>query len=128
MFSFSRPSPRSSPRVARRSRPARQRRWPLPLRPSLVDADAEIDAASYGWAAPVGTYEGRVSAWECLNPAGDGDPAAQDFPLNADGDIWWSWGNQYMFVRIEGNRRVLPATRAGPFFYHVSFAASVRPP
>lgn len=45
----------------------------------------------------------------------------QVFPLNPDSDMFWSWGGQFMFVRIEGSSR--PNAGAGwvPFVYHVGF-------
>ncbi|HET9959146.1 MAG TPA: MbnP family protein [Polyangiaceae bacterium] len=31
-----------------------------------------------------------------------GDPTRRKFPLNADSDMYWSWGSSYLFVRFEG--------------------------
>jgi hypothetical protein len=93
---------------------------PLPYGLALVDADDE-SSQLLRLAAPPGTYESLRVSVGVPEPCNGGDPTLQVYPLNADGDMWWTWGNQYMFVRIEGNRRASGAAEAEPFFYHVGF-------
>ena len=45
----------------------------------------------------------------------------QVFPLNPDSDMFWTWGSQFMFIRIEGNSRASASDAWAPFMYHVGF-------
>jgi hypothetical protein len=43
------------------------------------------------------------------------------YPLNPDGQMFWSWGSQFLFIRIEGATRTPPATDFTTFFHHVGY-------
>jgi hypothetical protein len=93
---------------------------PLPYGLSLIDADDE-STQLLRLAAPAGTYEGLRISVGVPEPCNGGDPTTHVFPLNADGDMWWTWGNQYMFVRVEGEKGAPGAPEPEAFFHHVGF-------
>jgi hypothetical protein len=45
----------------------------------------------------------------------------QVYPLNPDSDMFWTWGSQFMFIRIEGSTRPGADGEWTPFLYHVGF-------
>lgn len=48
----------------------------------------------------------------------------QVYPLNPDSEMIWTWGSQYMFVRVEGFSRPDATAEWSPFAYHVGFDAA----
>lgn len=93
---------------------------PLPYGLQLVDADDETTQVMH-LAAPAGSYEGLRISVGVPAPCNGGDPTTQVFPLNADGDMYWTWGAQYMFIRIEGFLRETTGAPENPFLHHVGF-------
>jgi hypothetical protein len=75
---------------------------PRPYGVALVDLD---DAASQSLtiAAPGGDYMGLELGVGLPAACNAGDPTTRAFPLNADSDMFWTWGSQYMFIRAEGS-------------------------
>jgi hypothetical protein len=96
---------------------------PLPYGVQLLDAD---DASTQIWriAAPPGSYSslrfGVGVPPACNSPANTN----LVYPLNPDGEMFWSWGAQFMFVRVEGMTRRSPSEQLGSFAYHVGFDAA----
>ena len=72
---------------------------PLPYGLLLVDADDEASQL-LRLAAPAGTYEGLRISVGVPEPCNGGDPTTHVHPLNADGDMWWFWGSQFLFIRV----------------------------
>lgn len=75
---------------------------PLPYGITLIDADADN---TLRLAVPAGSYAGLELGVGLPAACNAGDPTRRIFPLSADGDMYWTWGAQYMFIRIEGQLR-----------------------
>lgn len=93
---------------------------PEPYEVHLVDAD---DAATQLLRMVVepGSYTALsfgVGVPSACNGMGS---TAQVYPLNPDSDMFWPWGSQFMFIRIEGTTRASATEAWGPFLYHVGF-------
>ncbi len=86
---------------------------PLAYELALVDADLDN---TLRLSAPSGEY--RTLAFGVGVPAvcNQTDPTTGVFPLSTDGGMYWSWGFQYTFSRVEGHLR-LAETWEG-FTYH----------
>jgi hypothetical protein len=89
----------------------------------LVDLDDPTSLA-LNLAAPAGDYAGLELGIGVPEPCNGGDPTLLSFPLNADGDMYWSWGARYMFIRIEGTEQADGAWT--PFTHHVGFQQNFR--
>lgn len=93
---------------------------PLPYGLQLVDAD---DAASQ--VLRLSAASGDYTALRL----GVGIPAAcnamastsQVYPLNPDSDMFWTWGSQFIFLRIEGSTRADATSEWGSLVYHVGY-------
>lgn len=96
---------------------------PSPYALQLVNAD-EPATQLLRLTAPAGHY----AAFHL----GVGVPAAcnaisatnQVYPLNPDSEMVWTWGSQYMFIRVEGFSRPNATAEWSPFAYHVGFDAA----
>lgn len=89
----------------------------------LVDLDDPTSAA-LNLAAPPGDYAGLELGIGIPQACNGGDPTLRSFPLNADGDMYWTWGEGYMFIRIEGTEQANGAWT--PFAHHVGFQQNFR--
>jgi hypothetical protein len=93
---------------------------PLPYGLHLVDAD-DPTTQQLHLATDMGSYTALR--------LGVGVPAAcnampvtnQVYPLNPDSDMFWTWGSQFMFIRIEGSTRTSSSGEWAPFLYHVGY-------
>jgi hypothetical protein len=93
---------------------------PAPYGIHLVDADDPTTQLVY-----LSTEMGNYTALRL----GVGVPSAcnairgtdQVYPLNPDSDMFWTWGSQFMFIRIEGAARPDSVGEWAPFLYHVGF-------
>ncbi|HKY38465.1 MAG TPA: MbnP family protein [Polyangiaceae bacterium] len=93
---------------------------PAPYGVHLVDAD-DPTTQLVRLSTAMGTYTALR--------LGVGVPAAcnairgtdQVYPLNPDSDMFWTWGSQFMFIRIEGSTRPGIDGEWSPFLYHVGF-------
>jgi hypothetical protein len=93
---------------------------PLPYGIHLVDADdattqvlrLATDAGSYT-ALRLGVGVPRACNWISTTDS--------IFPLNPDSDMFWTWGSQFMFIRIEGSTRPDSTAEWTSFLYHVGF-------
>jgi hypothetical protein len=97
---------------------------PLPYGLMLLDGAKPAPLALVG---PAGDYAALELGVGVPPPCNGGDPTRKVFPLNADGDMYWSWGSQYLFVRLEGFLRA-PRTE-GPWQglqLHLGFDALYR--
>jgi hypothetical protein len=96
---------------------------PLPYGVQLIDLD---DATTHRWRIAVaeGTYSGL--RFGVGVPQGCNSPSNTNlvYPLNPDGEMFWTWGAQFMFVRVEGMTRAGPSEAFGPFAHHVGFDAA----
>ncbi|HEY5375629.1 MAG TPA: MbnP family protein, partial [Polyangiaceae bacterium] len=77
-------------------------RAPRPYGIALVDLDAPA-SQSLTIAGPAGDYVGLELGVGLPPACNAGDPTTRAFPLNADSDMYWTWGSQYMFMRVEGS-------------------------
>jgi hypothetical protein len=75
---------------------------PRPYGIALIDLD-DTASQSLTIAGPAGDYAGLELGVGLPPACNGGDPTTQAFPLNADSDMYWTWGSQYMFMRIEGS-------------------------
>jgi hypothetical protein len=74
-------------------------------------------------AATPGSYAGLkfgVGVPEACNSASS---TSLVYPLNPDSDMFWTWGSQFMFVRLEGRQRQ-PDTAWSSLVLHVGYAPS----
>jgi hypothetical protein len=96
---------------------------PSPYALHLVNAD-EPETQVLRLTAPAGNYAafhlgvGVPAACNALNATN------QVYPLNPDSDMVWTWGSQYMFVRVEGFSRPDASAEWSSFAYHVGFDAA----
>ena len=91
---------------------------PLPYGLLLVDPEK---ATALTLLAPAGSYAGLELGVGVPAPCNAGDPTKRVFPLSADGDMYWSWGSQYLFVRLEGFVREPGETTWGRYQLHMGF-------
>ncbi|HEY3667769.1 MAG TPA: MbnP family protein [Polyangiaceae bacterium] len=96
---------------------------PLPYGISLVDLDVPA-SQSLTLIGPGGDYSGLELGVGLPAACNAGDPTKRAFPLNADSDMYWTWGTQYMFIRIEGARGGEGAWSS--FTLHVGFQQAYR--
>lgn len=56
-------------------------------------------------------------------PAGCNATSSTDavYPLDPDSQMFWTWGSQFLFIRIEGATRLPPAPELTTFFHHVGY-------
>ena len=96
---------------------------PSPYALQLVNAD-EPATQLLRLTAPPGPYAafhlgvGVPAACNALNATD------QVYPLNPDSEMIWTWGSQYMFVRVEGFSRPDANAEWSAFAYHVGFDAA----
>ena len=96
---------------------------PSPYALHLVNAD-EPETQVLRLTAPAGNYAafhlgvGVPAACNALNATN------QVYPLNPDSDMVWTWGSQYMFVRVEGFSRPNANAEWSSFAYHVGYDAA----
>lgn len=93
---------------------------PLPYALELVDADAEATQL-LRLKAEAGSYAGLRLSIGVPAACNTMDSTAQVYPLNPDSDMFWTWGSQFMFVRVEGSTRKDAGVEWMPFLYHVGF-------
>jgi hypothetical protein len=91
---------------------------PLPYGLLLVDPEKVTSVALL---APPGSYAGLELGVGVPALCNAGDPTKRSYPLSADGDMYWSWGSQYLFVRLEGFVRGPAETAWGPYALHMGF-------
>jgi len=75
---------------------------PRPYGIALVDLDDPV-SQSLTIAGPAADYAGLELGVGLPAACNVGDPTTRAFPLNADSDMFWTWGTQYMFIRVEGS-------------------------
>ncbi|HEX7452109.1 MAG TPA: MbnP family protein [Polyangiaceae bacterium] len=90
---------------------------------ALVDLDAPA-SQSLTIAGPAGDYAGLELGVGLPPACNAGDPTTRAFPLNADSDMYWTWGSQYMFIRVEGSLGGNGAWSS--FALHVGFQQAYR--
>jgi len=93
---------------------------PLPYGIQLVDAD-DPTTQSLHLAVPQGNYTSFKLGVGV--PAGCNAVSSTDavYPLNPDSQMFWTWGSQFLFIRVEGAERMPPATDFANFFHHVGY-------
>jgi hypothetical protein len=96
---------------------------PSPYGLQLIDLD---DATTQTWRIVVaeGSYSGLrfgVGVPQGCNPPSN-TPLV--YPLNPDSEMFWPWGGQFMFVRVEGMTRASQSEALGSFAHHVGFDAA----
>lgn len=99
---------------------------PLPYGLALVDADDQASQALHLAATP-GTYVALRFGVGVPAPCNHVSSTSQVFPLNPDSDMFWTWGSQFLFIRIEGNAKRAGAESWEPFFYHLGYDAGFTP-
>jgi hypothetical protein len=93
---------------------------PLPYELQLVDADdpatqlLRLSAASGNYTA-LRFSVGVPKACNWMSST------AAVYPLNPDSDMFWTWGSQFMFIRIEGSSRPSASGEWQGFTYHVGY-------
>lgn len=87
----------------------------------LLLVDAEDDTQVLSLAAPAGAYEGLRFSIGVPAPCNGWDPTLHAFPLNAGSDMYWTWGEQFMFIRLEGAERPSSADAWSTLRHHVGF-------
>ena len=96
---------------------------PTPYGLALVDLDNPA-SQSLRIAGPPGDYAGLELGVGVPAPCNTGDPTSHVFPLNADSDMYWTWGTQYMFIRVEGTQQ--SASTWSNFGLHVGYQQAYR--
>src|SRR5882724_1868667 len=93
---------------------------PLPYGIQLVSAD-DPATETLRLSVPQGNY--TALTFGVGVPAGCNAISSTDavYPLNPDGEMFWSWGSQFLFIRIEGASRMPPATDFTTFYRHVGY-------
>jgi hypothetical protein len=93
---------------------------PLPYGIQLVNAD-DPATETLRLSVPQGNY--TALTFGVGVPAGCNAVSSTDavYPLNPDGEMFWSWGSQFLFIRIEGASRMPPATDFTTFYHHVGY-------
>ena len=93
---------------------------PLPYGIQLVDAD-DPTTQNLRLAVPQGNYTSFKLGVGI--PAGCNAVSSTDavYPLNPDSQMFWTWGSQFLFIRVEGAERMPPATDFTNFFHHVGY-------
>jgi hypothetical protein len=94
---------------------------PLPYGLYLADAEQENELHVL---APPGAYIALELGLGVPASCNRGDPTVRVYPLSADSDMYWSWGAQYMFQRIEGSIQMNGTWTA--FLAHFGFDPSYR--
>jgi hypothetical protein len=96
---------------------------PRPYGVALVDLD---DPASQSLiiSGPAGDYAGLELGVGLPAACNAGDPTTRAFPLNADSDMFWTWGTQYLFIRVEGSRQ--SGVDWSTFALHVGYQQAYR--
>jgi hypothetical protein len=74
---------------------------PAPYGLVLLDAESP-GSLMLTLAAPPGAYTGLEFGVGVPEVCGEGKPTSKVAPLNADSDMYWPWGGQYLFVKVEG--------------------------
>jgi len=90
---------------------------------ALVDLD-DPASQSLTVSGPPGDYAGLELGVGLPAACNAGDPTTRAFPLNADSDMFWTWGSQYMFIRIEGSRS--SGSDWSTFALHVGYQQAYR--
>jgi hypothetical protein len=96
---------------------------PAPYGLQLVDAE-DPGTQVLRLSAPEGSYSGLQF--------GVGVPAACNattattgvYPLNPDSEMFWTWGSQFLFIRVEGSTHDATSADWSSFFYHVGYDAA----
>jgi hypothetical protein len=96
---------------------------PRPYGLLLVDLE-DPSSLVVSLAAPRGDYAGLELGIGVPAPCNGGDPTTHVFPLNADSDMYWTWGTGYMFIRVEGSAQADGAWNT--FLHHVGFQPAFR--
>jgi hypothetical protein len=96
---------------------------PLPYGLALVDADDQASQALHLAAIP-GTYTALRFGVGVPAVCNHVSSTSQVFPLNPDSDMFWTWGSQFLFIRIEGNAKRTGSEAWEPFFYHLGYDAA----
>jgi hypothetical protein len=93
---------------------------PLPYGIQLVSAD-DPATETLRLSLPQGNY--TALTFGVGVPAGCNAVSTTDavYPLNPDGEMFWTWGSQFLFIRIEGASRMPPATDFTTFYHHVGY-------
>jgi len=93
---------------------------PLPYELQLVDAD---DPATQllRLSAATGTYTALRFSVGVPMACNWMSSTAAIHPLNPDSDMFWTWGSQFMFIRIEGSSRPSATGEWQGFTYHVGY-------
>ncbi len=96
---------------------------PLPYGVQLIDAE---DASSRSWRIAVanGSYSRLRFGVGVPQPCNSPTYTNLVYPLNPDGEMFWTWGSQFLFVRIEGTVRPSPNEGFSPLVYHLGFDAA----
>ncbi len=92
----------------------------LPYGLQLVDAD-EPATQQLRLAAAPGSYTALRFGVGVPAACNSVSAARQVFPLNPDSDMAWTWGSQFMFIRIEGEARSGLEAAWGTLLYHVGY-------
>lgn len=98
---------------------------PLPYGLALVDAE-DPASQTLRLAATAGSYTALRLGVGVPASCNHVTSADQVFPLNPDSDMFWVWGSQFMFIRLEGNSRPSASTDWAPFLYHLGFDAAFK--
>jgi hypothetical protein len=93
---------------------------PLPYAIQLFNAD---DPATQvlRLAAPSGAYSALRFGVGVPADCNAVSATGAVYPLNPDSEMFWAWGSQFLFIRIEGAIRTPPATDFTTFFHHVGY-------
>lgn len=93
---------------------------PLSYGIQLVNADDPATEILH-LSAPQGSYAALKLGVGV--PAGCNATSSTDavYPLDPDSQMFWTWGSQFLFIRIEGATRLPPTTDFTTFFHHVGY-------
>ena len=93
---------------------------PAPYGLALVDADDPL-TQTLRLAAPAGSYTALRLGVGVPAACNHVTSANQTFPLNPDSDMFWTWGSQFLFIRLEGRYRAAMGMDWDQFVYHLGF-------
>jgi hypothetical protein len=93
---------------------------PLPYGIQLVDAD-DLATQLLHVAAAQGSDVALLFGVGVPAACNAVSSASAVYPLNPDSEMFWTWGSQYLFVRIEGSLRTPPSAQWSTFFHHVGY-------
>lgn len=98
---------------------------PLPYGLALVDAD-DPATQTLRLRATAGSYAGLKVGVGVPANCNHVTSVDQVFPLNPDSDMFWTWGSQFMFIRLEGSSRASATEAWAPLLHHLGFDAAFR--